>query len=472
MTALYAVFVGLHAAFCTPLMTLRLTRWTKRILASRSEALDPIQSVNRYLFSHASDRAVVFAILIGLVFVLYLMAYRFARRDEPPSVRSILFVSALFSLMLLPTVPSLSRDLLVYVATGEIADRYAANPYEVPLSDFQRLETPVIASQIEHGSIYGPLAARLFQHLYVARFGDFGNALAFKSFFVICLLVSLWVTADTLQRLGVHERTARSLLLLFAWNPLVLIEVAVNGHVDVLVTLMFALGVNRVAAGRTTFGLAVVLFGCAVKITYLFVLPAIVALIFSLERRRGRAVARVLQVVGLGAAFYTVWLVPDWMGAGPLTSLSIIKGWTMNSLAFVLKHAGREIGIRGPVANSVMGTAFAVVVLAGVWRVRDRAAFLRRFGRDQMLYLLFFSPLLYPWYALPAFPVVIASARRRELSALILFTATAFIGVYFVQMTPTLPRTEAKILSYVLAAVPASVAFLWLSRREIRREGN
>jgi hypothetical protein len=415
-------------------------------------------------------KVAVWVILGVALFALYGLAFR-AVRGGAGSVAAILGFFLLFAAVLAPGLPIFSNDVFSYIAHGELVDTRHVSPYEVRMEDHRDLAVSRWAPRLRLGSVYGPLALRVFQALHVTGASPLVNLMIFKAFAIAALFVALVVVHRTLVGLGREPREARALLLLFAWNPLVLLDGVLNAHVDVIIVLLLAIGTILVARKWTVLGLAVIGTSAAVKITFLFLAPVLVAWAWRSAAAEGNSrplagAARVLQLLGLGAALHFGWFFPDWFGGSPLGALSELGGYAANSLTLAVKQALLALGLRVEHFATIVAAVFAVVLLHRSWEMRSVGQFLARASRDVMLALLFFLPVLYPWYALAAFPLVIAAGARRHVAALVTLSCCFLLTSYGARMASVMaPRAESKLLQYGLAVLPAELVFLFGTRR-------
>jgi len=149
-------------------------------------------------------------------------------RAESLSLQTVLLGALLFRLALLPVAPLLSDDVYRYMWDGllqwEGVNPYAHRPAEDVLQAyhdtllFEEMNSP------EFYSVYPPLSQVFFAlaaFFYEAGFEVAYNVL--KGSFVVIEMAGVWA----LSRLVSAQATA-----LYAWNPLVLIEVAGQAHTE------------------------------------------------------------------------------------------------------------------------------------------------------------------------------------------------------------------------------------------------
>lgn len=150
-------------------------------------------------------------------------------RGGAPRAALVLLVAALLRLTLLPLPPTLSDDLLRYVWDGRVTAA-GQNPYrwapEAPELASLRDERWRKMPHKEVPTVYPPLALGAF-------------SIAASTPRPIWAVKLLMVAADLLTcllllRLADRRKIPRHRILWYAWNPLVVLEVAGMGHVDAL----------------------------------------------------------------------------------------------------------------------------------------------------------------------------------------------------------------------------------------------
>jgi hypothetical protein len=115
------------------------------------------------------------------------------------------------------------------------------------------------------------------------------STFAMKVAFVVCDFAICFVLLDLLRR----TRQGAHLVLAFAWNPLLAIEVAGSGHIDIVGALLLV--VSAAALVRRWRAIAVVALGLAIAVKFL----PVVLLPLYWKRVRIRDAALAAAVVGL-----------------------------------------------------------------------------------------------------------------------------------------------------------------------------
>lgn len=302
------------------------------------------------------------------------------------TVPVVIVFAALFRLAALPAPPLLDDDIHRYLWDGKVwasgVDPYLYAPdsfFLEPLRDenHAKIGFPYLRT------IYPPLAQALFR---LAHGLAPGSATALKALLMTFDAITIALLMLLLSRLGLP----RERVLLYAWNPLVIKELANSGHVDAaavcLLVASCALAVcRRPAASAAMLGLAAL-----VKLFPLVALPAL---------WRRWAPAHVVLCAGTFLIGYVPFfeqgdLIVEAMGV-------YATHWEYNDSVFAILSALAEWG--GAPAG---GLALRVTVGLGVALLAVRAG-AHSDGSDRgtlravaiaIAALLLASPTVQPWY--------------------------------------------------------------------------
>src|SRR5436309_1888251 len=223
--------------------------------------------------------------------IVYLLAIRefFATPIFPRRVVILgLDLAAVWHIEFLRLPPGADDDIHRYVWDGRL-QRLGYNPYIVVPSDpaLAGLHTPETRTlnNPDLPSPY-PAGAQLFFRAVTAIQE---STFALKVAFVVCEFAIVFVLLDILR----CTRQAAHLVLAFAWNPLLAIEVAGSGHIDIVGALLLL--VSAAALVRRWRSTAAVALGLAVAVKLL----PVVLLPLYWKRVRIRDAALAAAVVGL-----------------------------------------------------------------------------------------------------------------------------------------------------------------------------
>ena len=343
----------------------------------------------------------LFFVFAAVPCIVYALLLRRLIGENPPAaagLRDPLLVLALgmavaFRVPL--TIPKVGadNDMVRYVYDGRI-QRLGLNPFTILPADpalawthtDETRQMPSIRARTPY-----PAAAQLFFRGVVTVWD---SSRAMKLALVICDLMTI---AALLKWL---EATGRSpwLALVYAWNPLVILEVAHSGHIDALGALWITVSAWMLSTGRGMRAAIAFVIAVASKLLPIVLVP----LYWGRVRVRDAAVA-----AGVLALFYLPFL-----GAGTVALGSVpnvveairFNGPLFRALAALVQPAG----------------AAAIAVGAGLLL----AAWMRwRTTADDpvawawpMAVALVGAPVIYPWYLLSFTPFLFT---RRALPLIV-----------------------------------------------------
>ncbi|HUX67243.1 MAG TPA: hypothetical protein VMV31_07125 [Terriglobales bacterium] len=225
-------------------------------------------------------QAPVFPLLPGLAWIsaaglVYLIAAAAVLHSPPqrlPRVRWILLAALVFRLTLLPLTPTLAGTAMRFRWDGKI-QQAGFNPYAYAPQNafFNPIRSPQEAAALPEPGVaayHPPLAELLFRWNY--------------AWFPGLRAQKILVTALDLLLLGVLVRMLKrrqqppQWVLLYAWSPLAVFEVAGNGHLEPAAALFALLALHW--AGRRLRPAALALASAALTQWYaLLLLPAVLA---------------------------------------------------------------------------------------------------------------------------------------------------------------------------------------------------
>ncbi len=228
----------------------------------------------RWGFPHSDFLAVFLAYFIPLFLLAMAGAWWTFRSnaDDAATLGLIIGFALLFRLFLLPTPPVLSSDIFRYVWDARIqasgVDPYLSRPADFDSEDVKK--DPLYQQQNRPfaRTIYPPLAQMAFR---AARAVGGENVTATKALMLLGDLAGMIILMRLLQALGLP----RGRVIIYAWHPLVVFEVAGSGHVDALAIPCILLAI--LAWQRRQDALAGIALGAAtlIKIFPVLLIPAL-----------------------------------------------------------------------------------------------------------------------------------------------------------------------------------------------------
>jgi alpha-1,6-mannosyltransferase len=363
----------------------------------------------------SSMGAASFIIPLAVAGIAYLLAIReFLRTPRYPHRVIVIGVvlAALWHVPFLLTPPGSDDDIHRYVWDGRV-QRLGYNPYIVVPSDpaLGGLHTPETRT-LNNPDVPSPYPAGA-QLFFRAVTAIRESVFALKVAFVVCDLAIVLVLLDILRSSGQGAHW----VLAYAWNPLLAIEVAGSGHIDIVGALLLL--VSFAALGRRWRTLAAVAFGLAVAVKFL----PIVLLPLYWKRVRMHDAALAAAVVGL---LYVPFLNH---GRIPIGSLgTYVQSFRFNDPVFAALE-------RVAAPHLVVGLAVLVGFLTAIWQRSKATAGSSDAFAWPMAASLLCAPVVYPWYLLWLLPFV----RSASTVPVIIWTIS-IIPTYYVWHLRTLGR--------------------------------
>ena len=357
----------------------------------------------------------------GIVYLLAIREFFATSRFRRRVVVIGLVLAAVWHIEFLRLPPGADDDIHRYVWDGRL-QRLGYNPYIVVPSDpaVKGLHTPETRNlnNPDLPSPYPPGAQLFFRTVTAVKESVF----AFKVAFVLCDFGIAFALLDLLRTSG----RGAHLVLAYAWNPLLAIEAAGSGHVDIVGVLLLVISVAALARSWRT--IAAITFGLAVAVKFL----PIVLLPLYWKRVRIRDAL-------LAAAVLSLLYVP-FLNHGRIPTGSL--GTYVQSFRF----NGPVFAALAQVAPPPLLAALAVLVglVTAIW--------LRRAARElspnafawPMAASLLCAPVVFPWYLLWLLPFLMSAS-------------TLLIIFWTVSIIPTYVQWHLRDLGHSWAALPAWV---------------
>jgi alpha-1,6-mannosyltransferase len=323
----------------------------------------------------------------GIAYMAMLRRVWHEPRASPRLLTSAFLLALAFRAPLVVPPVGPDSDMERYLWDGRLQIRgynpYAMVPADPALAALHTDETRAMPS-IRTRTPYPP-AAQLFFRL-VASIHD--STLAMKVALVLCDLLTMIV----LWRWLVFTGRSEWLALAYAWNPLVVLEVAHSGHIDALGALWITASAYWLARRRTALASIAFVLAVATKL-----LPIVLVPLYWKRVRLRDAAAGSALLAALYVAFTTNGTLP--LGAVP----NVVAHIRFNGPLFrTIMRAGN------PQAAAVVAVALGMgAAMWARWKLdADDAA---AWGWP-MAVALACAPVIYPWYLLYLTPFLFTAA--------------------------------------------------------------
>jgi alpha-1,6-mannosyltransferase len=364
---------------------------------------------------------------LALAGVAYLLAIRefFATPKFPRRVVVLgLVLAAVWHVEFLRLPAGADDDIHRYVWDGRL-QRLGYNPYLVIPADpaAKGLHTPETRN-LNNPNLPSPYPAGA-QLFFRAVTAIHESTFALKVAFVACDLAIVLVLLDVSR----YSRKGAHLVLAYAWNPLLAIEVAGSGHIDIVGALLVL--VSAAALGRRWRATAAVALGLAIAVKFL----PIVLLPLYWKRVRIRDAALAAAVVG---CMYVPFLDHGRIPTGSLAAY--VQGFRFNGPVVAVLHQ-----VAPP--RLLAGLAVLAGLVTATWLRSATPEWSLDVFAWPIAASLLCAPVVFPWYLLWPLPFL-RSAR------------TLPIIVWSVSIIPTYVMWHWRALGRPWGPLPAWVMLL------------
>ncbi len=333
-----------------------------------------------------------------------------------------LVLTALWNIAFLRLPAGADDDIHRYVWDGRL-QRLGYNPYLVVPSDpavkglhtseTRNLNNPDLPSPY-------PAAAQLFFRAVTAIHE---STFALKVAFVVCEFAIVFVLLDLLRRCAQGEH----LVLAFAWNPLLAIEVAGSGHIDIVGALLLV--VSAASLVRRWRAAAAVALGVAIAVKFL----PIVLLPLYWKRVRIRDAVLAAVVVGV---LYLPFLNHGHIPIGSLGTY--VQSFRFNGPVFAALDK-----VAPP--SLLAGLAVLVGFVTATWLKWARPEWSPEQFAWPMAASLVCAPAVFPWYLLWLLPFLTSAS-----TLLIIFWTVSIVPVYIMWHLRTRGRPWGALPGWVM----------------------
>lgn len=388
--------------------------------------------ISFYFVRESPTEVLLFIGVHTLAFLLLALMWWKSRTTHlhPESSRLIIGFAVLFRLTLVFHPPVGSDDIYRYVWDGKVA-AHGINPFALAPTDssLAHLHTVDLPSKINFPAmrtIYPPLAQGVFYSSNLL-FGD--SLVGMKLLFILADVLTILLLFKLLE-------VQPDKLLLYAWSPLPVMYVGLDGHVDALGIPLLLLSLYLIQRHKLLTGAVSLGFAALAKLYPLFLAPFLAHRAKGWRRIAMPAVPVVLLLLGC-------WLY--WEPTGGLIESFIIYNTTFefNGSLFQLVYA-----FIGSNEKAHLVSAILFVVWWGTVFALDRSLLEKTFLT--FVGFIVCAPTVHPWY-LTWLAVLLTLRWSTAVFVLLGFSAFSNWVVYHYRLTGVW-ETDALLL--VIEYVP------------------
>ena len=348
----------------------------------------------------------------GIFFFLYILIYKYT--NEKSKIAFFIGVSILLRFLLIFTLPNLSDDVYRFIWDGRLLvnghnpfdylpSYYIENNISIPGINevlFNKLNSP------EYFTIYPPVAQGVFAFAcWLFPNSIIGSAITMKVFLFLCEIGSIFFIKKLLN----HFQLPTKNILLYALNPLIIIELCGNLHFEAAMIFFLLAAVFFLVKNKMTLSAFSIALSVASKLLPLMFLP------FLIKRLGWKKSIQYFSIMGIVIVLLFTPLLSGAFFNNFGASLDLyFQKFEFNASIY---YAIRWVGYRVVGYNWIQsaGPALAVIVLLGILTV----TFLEKNFNwqnlfEKMLFAIYFylafATIVHPWYV--TLPVMLCLFTR------------------------------------------------------------
>jgi len=359
-------------------------------------------------------------LLTGQYVALFAIYLFLAYRKIDFSLKEIITFGILFRLLLFLLIPNLSEDVYRFLWDGQLwwegIDAYAFLPSEIAKENILDPELFAQLNSPNYYSIYPPLNQLIFAIGAIFENTNF-EIIGIRFFIILAEFGTLILLPKILIQYGKDPK----FLLLYAFNPLVILELSGNLHFEAFVILFLLWTIYEFEKKRNN--KSAIALGLAIS----FKLVPLILLASFFRKLNLRQYIKFILIASLVAFISVLPVLFSDALKGISTSTSLyFKNFEFNASLYYLI---REIGfvVKGyniiATAGPLMGVlAFSGMVIFNIL-ASSKMKLMERMLWTYMIYFLF-ATTVHPWYVLPILVLGIFSEYKFPIlwSFMVFFT--------------------------------------------------
>jgi alpha-1,6-mannosyltransferase len=377
----------------------------------------------------------IWLIVIAYFIILY-MTYKYNINID---IKVLLLLAGACVAVMVLVPPVLSRDIYSMIFYGKMESYYGLNPY---LTSPQHLVGDPLLALISTnwkntGMVYGPLSGMLGSFSYFLWGNNLtANVIFLKAVMGACHLFNAYMVWRICGRIeGINRNFAA---MVYALNPLVILQSAGGGHFDVAMMSLALLALDRYMLKRYFDCFALLLLSCCVK--YVTVIPTLLTAVIIIRRRPlpSQKIKTGLAYAGTALFVFAAMYYPYFSRLAifkplftnlRLTNVASAGFYVRKAMGGVLRlfmlSPGTSSALAG-VACSVLFICLFLTVLYHLLLDFDRDEDLGKTWFWAFFALLLFSSYVLPWYFIWIIALIPFRRWDRYSTAVLLLSTLGF----------------------------------------------
>lgn len=218
----------------------------------------------------------VFLTILGVLSLLYFSAYKHFSKAEPGKKKLLWLTGGVIILAAL-SYPAFSHDIFNYIFDARIIGFHHQDPYVSTALMFPHDDWTRFMNWTHRTYPYGPTFLPISLLFYFLGMGKFIlTLLSFKVLMLLSYLGSSYL---------IWKQSGWKGLAFFALNPLILLEVIVSGHMDIIMLFFALLATSLSLSGQKVTSIISLIVSVGVKYATILLAPALYLPKISQENR-------------------------------------------------------------------------------------------------------------------------------------------------------------------------------------------
>ena len=310
LASTYVICIFLTTAPLHSMVGIHTHIWISRVIIGVDRRLSFPADLHLARDQYASQQEtsyLEFALLILLAFIIYglcsgLIQRRGVQSNYALAMHLIWITAVVSGCIYIFTPVSTSDDISSYASYGRLLIIHHANPYFIPPSAFPQDPTYPLIYWRHIVTIYGPIWTLISAFLgWLAGIDSLGYLITFRVFTFAAYVLNMLLVTAILRALNRSPRTIALGTLLYAWNPLVLLESSLGGHNDILMVTFMLLGVLLSVRAEQN----------AITRFRFYAAPLVVFTLAALVKFSAIPIIALFIVMLFWKTFYAIPVVPD-----------------------------------------------------------------------------------------------------------------------------------------------------------------
>ncbi len=226
--------------------------------------------------------------IISFLFILFLWTIYLVSKNKI-NKKTLWTVVILVTAILIPSYNAFSYDLFNYIFDARIVSYYGLNPYEFKPLDFTNDPMLSFMRSTHRVYPYGPVWL-----LVTVPITFIANEIFLLSFFLLKLLngIAFLATVHLVKKIAEHLKlkNVHLAIVLFALNPLVLVEGLVSAHNEIIMVFFAVLSLYLLFLNRNTLSVISLIISIGIKYATVVLLPVLFIKMFIKKISDGKII--------------------------------------------------------------------------------------------------------------------------------------------------------------------------------------